>query len=54
MLSPRIWPILPNVFVLPLRATASPVIVALLIATTTAEEWPRGKAREGSTAICHC
>jgi len=49
MLSPRIWPILSNVVVLPRRATAGPVIVALLIATTTTEEWPRGKARGGNT-----
>lgn len=49
MLSPLISISLSNGDALHHLVIASPVIVALRIAIARAEEWPRGKAPEGST-----
>lgn len=49
MLSPLISPSLSNEDSLHHSVIASPVIVALRIAIARVEEWPRGKAQEGST-----
>ncbi len=49
MLSLRISPSLSNEVALHHPVIASPVIVALRIAITRVEEWPRGKAPKGST-----
>jgi hypothetical protein len=49
MLSPLISPSRSNEDALHHLVIASPVIVALRIAIARVEEWPRGKAPEGST-----
>lgn len=53
MLSPLISLSLSNEGAFHPLVIASPAIVALRIAIVRAEEWPRGKAPEGSTVTCH-